>query len=430
VKPVSSVPQARRSLGEVGSVLALFALLLISHPPSAISSDIAPTLRWYVDTEKLAKQDLLIRRGETVDLQPTYRNYGDPIDLTPAHLVIFRYRPTTSTNLSSYYVITGQVAVATGGVVNVRWNTANEATNSSYVYEIAVQSTDAMLVRSYGNLLLQQGIANVGATSTVPAAVLSIDWATVDHSNIGAAPFLSTFSIADLEAFDATLTNGAAQLHVHSITSDVPYYGSATNLYDFPSYLARVGDLTPNSVTSVVKGVDEAVGRLERVDEHTVSVHFPIVGEGEIQTTNRLYWVVDGVAVGYVSTNGITMLHGSLQLYEDDLNCNVRAYDGAAAAPSMTFYSAPLDGWYRKSIAGGSGWAYAHNSNTVAVIYDDGWLLYGSRKFTGYGAELSYCNVTAAYQVNGTNGLTTNINVIVAGGATQTLHFVGGLLLP
>jgi hypothetical protein len=383
-----------------------------------------------VNTEKLAKQDLLIRRGETVNLEPIYLNYGAPIDLSSAHLVTFRYRPTTSTNLTAYYVITGQVSVATGGVVNVRWSTANETTNSSYVYEIAVQSTDAMLVRSYGNLLLQQSIANSGATSATPDAVRSIDWATVDHSNIGSAPFLSSFQIDDLQAELDTLFDGTGAAHVHSITSDVPYSGSAANLVDFPLYLARVGDLTPNSVTNVQKGIDEAVGRIERVDEHTVSVHFPLVGEGEIQTTNRLYWVVDGVAVGYVSTNGITMLHGSLQLYEDDLNCNVRAYDGAAAAPSMTFYSAPLDGWYRKSIAGGSGWAYAHNSNTVAVIYDDGWLLYGSRKFTGYGAELSYCNVSSAYQAHGTNGLTTNINVIVAGGATQALHFVGGLLLP
>jgi hypothetical protein len=66
----------------------------------------------------------------------------------------------------------------------------------------------------------------------------------------------------------------------------------------------------------------------------------------------------------------------------------------------------------------------------VAVLYNTGWLLYGTRTYTGYGAELGYCNVTGSYQVNGTNGLSTNINVIVEGGGTQTLHFVGGILQP
>lgn len=396
----------------------------------ALATDIAPTLRWIVLADRLAKQDLAIRRGETVNLQPTYINNGAPMDLSAAHLVTLRYRPTLSTNTGWYYAVTGEVANATGGVVNIRWTSAQAASNNSYLYEIAVQSTDAMLVRSYGNILLQNSVADTGATSAVPAAVRSIDWATVEHSNIGRAPFLSTFQIDDLQAEVDTMFNGAADLSVHSITSAVPYYGSASNLTDFPLALARTGDLTPNSVTNVAKGVDEAVARVERIDEHNVTVHFPIVGEGEIATTNRLYWVVGGQAIGYVSSNGITMLVGSLQLYEDDLNCNVRAYDGSVNAPSVSFYGSPEIGWYRKSVAGSYAWAYSHSSNSVGYINNYGWTLLGTRTYTGYGASLSYCDVLDSYRVAGTKGLTTNINAIVSGGATQVLHFVGGLLLP
>lgn len=66
----------------------------------------------------------------------------------------------------------------------------------------------------------------------------------------------------------------------------------------------------------------------------------------------------------------------------------------------------------------------------MLYINNDGIAMMGTRVYEGYGAELSYCNVTEGYQVNGTNGITTNINVIISGGATQTLHFVGGLLQP
>ena len=79
-------------------------------------------------------------------------------------------------------------------------------------------------------------------------------------------------------------------------------------------------------------------------------------------STGTLYWVVDGETVGSVSTNGIILERGTLQLYEDDLYCNVRLYDGSRIAPSLTFaghtntwgmYSYGLNGSY------GAGWSQA-----------------------------------------------------------------------
>ena len=89
----------------------------------------------------------------------------------------------------------------------------------------------------------------------------------------------------------------------------------------------------------------------------------PPVGTPAIwASTGSLYWVADGVPVGYVNTNGIVLEQGTLQLYDEDLFCNVRLYDGSRLAPSLTFaghpntwgmYSYGFDGSY------GAGWSQA-----------------------------------------------------------------------
>ena len=413
---------------------SLFCAVLYVPCALLLADDIAPKIRWYVDTERPAKADMSFRRGETVVMEPIFRNYGNPIDLTAAHLVIFRYRPSILIT-GNYMVITGSVANATSGIVNVRWTTAHESTNSTYSYEIAVQATDAMLLRSWGTMYLAPGIGDTGTTGAAPVAINSIDWARVDHSNIGAAPFLSTFNTDDIWAYLATLTNGTAALDVYSINARTPYQGSASDLTNFPAYLARTNDLTPNSITNVSKGVEEAGGRIEQVGEHAVVVHFPIVASGETLSTNRLYWAVEGQVIGYVDTNGITMLKGSIQLYDDDLNCNVRAYDGSKQEPSVSFYSSRALGWYRKSYNGDYAWAFAHNSNDVLYLDRSGLTMYSTNRISAYAM-----NVGGAYRWGDTNGMTTNLTVItsvltnesgvVTGLVNQTLNFRGGILLP
>lgn len=398
----------------------------------AVAPDIATVYSWTVEMSSSKSYDIpAFHHGETVIFEAAYINKGIPKDFTEAHLVEFWYRPAAWPVGSSFSVITGEVYSATSGVIRARWSSANEFTNcNNYVYQFVVQSTTAQVMPGGGRFALLGSLNDGGAVRTNPPTLTEIDWATTHNSNIGSAPFLSSFQIDDLQDEIDTLFDGTADASVHSFTSQVPPMVSATNMFDFPDFLARTDELVPDTVTNVVKGEEEAVFRVERIDEHNVVLHPAITAEGEVQTTNRLYWIVEGQAIGYVNSNGITMLKGSLQLYEEDLNCNVRAYDGAKLAPSITFYSSPLSGWYRKSVSGEGAWAYAHNSNDVGYINNYGWLLLGTRTYTGYGAELEHCNVTGAYQVNGTNGSTTNINVIVSGGATQTLRFVGGILQP
>jgi len=444
------------------NLLVVFALCSLL-PALCSFADITPELRWYVDVERPAKYDLSLRRGETVNLEPTFRNYGTAIDLTAAHLVVLRYAPANATNW--YYVTTGTVHSATGGTVQVTWSSACEATNNTYSYEIAVQSTTAMLMRNWGTITLTASVAADGSTSAAPTAVTSIDWATVDHSNIGAAPFLSDFDTADLSAFDATLTNGTADLDVDTLIVRRVLTASAAGLTNFPTTL----------VTNVVNGgTSGTTGAVSRTDG-TVTLTFPLGGggsggstnldglsdvtvttptqgqtltydeilggwtngaaSGEGLGTNRLTWVVGGVTIGYVDTNGITMLQGSLTLYEEDLHCNVLAYDGARTAPSVAFYAQPKMGWYRKSYEGDYAWAFAHNSNDVLFAHQNGLTMSGTNGISSY-----YFQPVGAYRVAGTNGITTNLSVItsvltnesgvVTGLVSQTLNIRKGIILP
>ena len=387
------------------------------------ASDIAKFYEWESHVELGDVFALDPTRGETMILHPQILSYGDPMDLSTAWTVKLLYRPVYTNGVSTnVYSVTGSVLDGVNGRIEIRFGSSNELAASTYAYDVLVSSHDSSVVAARGVIKYRDGVAS-GAQLSTNGPIHILDFAQVQILNIGDAPWLSSYELSEIRDYLTSIQAGTGDIDVSNVTV------RGTLIYtNWPSYLARTTDIPTGVITNAIKGNDEAVGRIERVDQHNITVHFPLVGEGEVTTTNRLYWIVEGQAVGYVSTNGITMTKGSLQLYEEDLNCNVRAYDGAKEAPSITFYSSPLSGWYRKSYAGAGAWCYAHNSNNVALISDYGWLLYGTRTFTGYGAELEYANVTGAYQVNGTNGVTTNLNVIVSGGATQTLHFVGGIL--
>jgi uncharacterized protein YkvS len=416
----------------------LLALCAMLFAPCSFADGVAPEIRWTVNVEEIEPVELGVRAGETVDFVTTWKNYGAAKNLHDANTVMLYYRPYGLKNIDWHYSATGTIDNATGGVTRIRFGAANQGTNSLYSYDIVISAFDTTMARGKGIIRLEG--TSITGTNVLPRQYDHIDWSLIQNSNVGDAPFVSSYDIGDVREFMDDAQNGIADLDVNSIISRTPYEGSAENLTDFPDYLARSGDITPNSVTNVVKGQEEAGGRIERIDENNVVVHFPIVAQGEVMTTNRLYWIVEGQAIGYVSSNGITMLKGSLQLYEEDLNCNVRAYDGSKTAPSVTFFASPEIGWYRKSSAGSYAWAYAHNSNDVAYINDSGWSLMGTRTYQGYGADLSYCDVSDSYRVAGTNGGTSNMTFIVGiltnetgavtGTVTKTISFNGGIYVP
>jgi hypothetical protein len=69
-------------------------------------------------------------------------------------------------------------------------------------------------------------------------------------------------------------------------------------------------------------------------DHHAMGYLTSIPGDWVTTGTNA--WVINGQTVGYVTTNGIRLLNGTLTLDNYDLDCNVRLYDGSRTTPSLT----------------------------------------------------------------------------------------------
>jgi len=427
----------------------------------ARATDISREIRWTINLESLEPFELDLQRGETVDLVTTWKNYGSVKNLTPANTAALYYRPWAETNTSWRYAASGTIYNATGGVTKIRWTPMCEATNSRYRYNVVVSAYTTTVVSAQGLLLLQNNLAGEQGTNAAPRQYNLLDWLTVQHQNVGSAPFVSSYDIDDVRSFMNGCLDGSQSLDVNNLNVRGSLTGSAADLTNWPT----------NIVTILNGGTSGTTGTVTRSSNNVFTLTFPVGGDGggggvsyltnlldvaisnpqdgdvisyngsnwfnkatgESLTTNRLTWVVGGETIGYVDTNGITMLKGSLQLFEEDLNCNVRAYDGSKSVPSVSFYASPTLGWYRKSYGGDYAWAFAASSNDVLYLHRLGLTMAGTNTVNSY-----YFNATGAYKISGATGRTTNLTVVTSistngSGAvtsmeTQTLHFVGGLL--
>jgi hypothetical protein len=409
----------------------------------------------------LVPYNLTLKQGETAILQPTF----DGLDFSGAAAVALRYRPTGASGW--HYVAPGTIHDATGGVARVRWDSTIEGTNSTYQYEIAVQSSAAMLLRAYGTMTVLPSLS--GSSTSMPTRVTTFDWAAVDHVNIGAAPFLSEVALAPFTAAWASLTNGTADLNVGSILVDGQPIGSGgggigsytnteiagvshtnsvrigngSNLTwrlrggvwcpDVPIVTGPQGPQGPagspstnvtitvttnlnimtmtitnitiggggvGSFTNVqINGVTHSNGVVIGDSETTTWVQdsngvwrvqswssvMPATWDTELINTNELFVNVGGVPMIRFTTNGIVMTHGSLQMYEEDLNCNVRLYDGTRLAPSLTFLGHTNEwGLYARGYNGNyvAGWSVA--GTEVGLLHQSGLTLM-STNFAFYG---------------------------------------------
>jgi hypothetical protein len=432
-----------------------------SEPEGNYPNDIAPVLAWTVRPDQLVPYNLTLKQGETAILQPTF----DGLDFSGAAAVALRYRPTGASGW--HYVAPGTIHDATGGVARVRWDSTIEGTNTAYQYEIAVQSSAAMLLRAYGTITVLPSLS--GSSTSMPVRVTTFDWAAVEHVNLGSAPFLSEVILAPFAAAWASLTNGTADLNVGSILVDgqpigaggggIGSYtnteiagvshsnsvriGNGSNLTwrlrsgvwcpDVPIVTGPQGPQGPagspstnvtitmttnlnvmtmtitnitiggggvGSFTNVqINGVTHSNGVVIGDSETTTWVQdsngvwrvqswssvMPATWDTELINTNELFINVGGMPMIRFTTNGIVMTHGSLQMYEEDLNCNVRLYDGTRLAPSLTFLGHTNEwGLYARGYNGNyvAGWSVA--GTEVGLLHQSGLTLM-STNFAFYG---------------------------------------------
>jgi hypothetical protein len=101
--------------------------------------------------------------------------------------------------------------------------------------------------------------------------------------------------------------------------------------------------------------------------------NMPAVWDADLIGTNALYYKVNGETTARFDTNGLTMLKGSIQLFEEDLYCNVLRYDGSRTAPSETYAGHPGEyGTYGRGFNGRWCHAWAVGGTEIGVFHAGG----------------------------------------------------------
>ena len=156
-----------------------YIIALIASLSTAACAQVTPSVQWDIETGALnpVPKAISIRRGETVNLEPRFKNHNTNMNLTGAAIEM---RYGTNWNLATYYAATGAVQAASTGRVIIGWTDALNPTTSALYYEIRATLSTQILARGYGSLTLLGGMAGV---NTGLIARTSLDWATVSQSN-------------------------------------------------------------------------------------------------------------------------------------------------------------------------------------------------------------------------------------------------------
>jgi hypothetical protein len=300
---------------------------------------------------------------------PQFFDYSVPVDLTTALGFSLEYRAQGDTNR---YAISGSLTTNAGEMF-FAWTPACELTNSSYLYEVVMIGYTNTSIRQEGTITMAPNLG-YSAPITNPTPIYTLDFATVQLRNIGLSPFSSTNVTQGLPGPPGPQgipgTNGTLATNI-TITV-------TTNLNIMSMIITNitigggggVGSYTNTSINGIPHTNNIMIG-----DSVSVSWSFGTDGvwRANSWSSNGLDWVVGGEHIGSVSNNGITLFKGSLQLYEEDLTCNVRIYDGSRLVPSVTLAGHPdTIGLYGRGIDGSYGLGWSHAGTDVGVLCANG----------------------------------------------------------
>lgn len=351
---------SRRSL-----VIGLWSIVIsvtLSH------ADTIPTpFKWKTERSRPAKFDIPIKRGETIYIMPAFSDYGVPTDLSQATDIGLFYRQTGDPNL---YYLPGTTTANTGELYFV-WTPAAELTNTTYAYEILTAGLTNTAIRQEGTITM---LPNLGyeAPATNPTPIRLIDCASVLWLNAGMAPtnlikFIQGPQGPKGDKGDPGTPTTNITIQIITNLNQTVMTMTVTNI------TIGGGGGAGNYTNTEVNGIAHTNGiRIGDSVNSTWTLGTDGVWRVDM-STNQLQWVVNGEHIGGVGSNGITLLKGTLQLYEEDLDCNVRLYDGSRLVPSLTFKGHPGEwGMYARGYGGHyvAGWSVA--SNEVGLLHAGG----------------------------------------------------------
>ena len=383
LNPVSSIPAKLAVWLVVGMTMAGNSL-------TAAAADSIPTpIRWQVERSRPQKFPIPIKRGESVNIMPQFFDYSTPVDLSPALGVYLEYRAQGDTNR---YAVTGSLTTNSGEMF-FAWTPAAELTNSSYLYEVVISGFTNTSIRQEGTITM---LPNLGYSSpaTNPTPINTIDFATVRILNIGCSPFNTTnLTTGPAGPQGPAGTNGVA---VTNVT-----YSTVTNLNLTTVVITNLTIQNGTSVTYVAANDDSRwstnqpfVGSFvytnagQNFSITNAGIITAIVntnsGSGGLTTmpavwdtassgTNALFQKVEGQYMTRIDSNGLTMLKGTIQLFEEDLYCNVLRYDGSRTAPSETYAGHPGEyGTYGRGYDGHWCHAWEIGGTEVGIFHASG----------------------------------------------------------
>ena len=407
------------------ALLAFAALIFLLLPSVLWAADVSTPITWQVERSRPAilKVDD-VRRGESLLFEPQYLDHGRPVDLTGVWTVFFNYKPVGSTNVIA---ITGSVLNATNGTVAIPWTSANELTNNSYSWDITVTAASSTMNRAFGLMTFNPSVAYQSQTSTLQR-IWVLDFAQVQLLNVGQAPFLSSYELNDVRAYIASIENGSGDVHARNVQVD----GTLTYT-NWPTYLARTSAIPQGVISNIINGGSAASPTITQ-NGGNVTIVFPTGGGGgsggglsgnSWSSTGAVTIAIASNSVVSVDTNGITILQGTLQLYQSDLNCNVRIYDGSRLNPSLTPAGHPgTIGMYVRGYNGGYAYGFAYASQDVALVHAGGIMLMNTNAtFNGNGSGLSRVPETL-FAAFATNPIVPFLTVTNSG--ALTIKDVGG----
>jgi hypothetical protein len=375
--------------------------------PSVRASDPIPTpIRHQIERSRPVKIDIPIKRGEYLDLQLQYLDYGQPVDLRTVQALYFVISASAFTN--SY---PARIMDATNGIVGFLLTPTNLFYPNSYTWELPVCGQTSVSIRAFGTISVSPSIGYQNLTNT-PPPLQTLDLATTLLYNIGYSPWATYAWItnyvgahgggfvgwADVQDKPALYTQAQVDVIVSNLTTQIQ--GIATN----PPAGGGGTNITINSMSVTVTNLTVQQGGTNvnyyaATDDSKWPTNQPIAGafvwtnaggnsavinagvitvtintnsgsgglsampstwDGDLIGTNSLDIKVGGMRMLEFTTNGIIMHYGTIQMYEEQLWANVELYDGTRLAPALTFRGHPGEwGLYARGYNGNyvAGWS-------------------------------------------------------------------------
>jgi len=214
-------------------------------------------IRWDNQIEDGTAYALAPTRGETMILQPRFLQYGVPMDLTQAYTVYMIYKAVGDTNV---YSLSGSILNATNGQAQIEWSSSNELAATTYAYDILVSDATRTVVGARGAIKFRDGVAT-GATLTDLQPINILDFDQVVLLNVGNAPFLSSYEIADVREYLTAIQTGLGDIDAKDVT-----VRGTLNYTNWPGYLARTNQIPMGTAveagTNITVAISTNAGRI------------------------------------------------------------------------------------------------------------------------------------------------------------------------